>query len=89
MRDSGVLLPFDARLRLTPRRPGPHRRQLLVRSHGREDLLDVERCLNWAAERLALLDLPQPLDDDALTAWRVSQRVNAPQNQGPGLIDPA
>jgi len=48
---------------------------------------DWDRWLDTAfSDTGTLSELLKPYAEDALEAWPVSREVNAPRNQGPGLI---
>ena len=50
---------------------------------------DWDRWLDTAFSDTDMLsELLRPFDPKSLEAWQVSREVNAPKNQGPGLIAP-
>jgi putative SOS response-associated peptidase YedK len=54
------------------------------------DAPDWDRWLDTAfSDTAKLSELLVPFDAKALEAWPVSREVNAPKNEGPGLIEPA
>ena len=52
-------------------------------------ILDAAGCARWLGEAPGPLEpLFRPLADDVLHAWPVRTLVNAPRNEGPGLVEP-